>query len=318
MSLNNQLELKYNLDFLEKDLHEYRDLSLAARDILQNALRAGTCDLHIHTSSSDGSDSVGEIMETAMHNELCAFSITDYDTMAAVDNMMIIVDKMLQMGVPIPRFIRGLEISSAWNKHKQNLLAYFPLEGTGMIQSFLEDQRQRRRSRNIRMCERLQACGLPITIEELEAEGPYVVGRLHAANLLIRKGIVMTQAEAFSEWLDEGRSAYVPYDLPRLEDCIRLVRGANGVPVLSKPYKYNWLDLTDDEITDKLIYLRQIGLLGVEVVFSGMLEKDMERLAVSTKKAGLMATCGSGYSGYYRSKADMFKNGQDFSRWLLL
>lgn len=300
----------------ERLLVEYETKSLAACEVLLNELHCGTCDLHLYTAASYGTDSVGDLLKLVVEKKLYAFSITDRDTMEGVRNMLVLVEKLLKLGLPLPHFIRGMEMSSQGFGRPMELLAYFPIEGSGIMFQYLSQQRQNRQERNRKMCEKLQALGFPVTLEELEAENPHVVGRLQAANILVRKGYAMSNQEAFQLWLAKGRPAYVPYEAPAIEDCIRQVREANGVPVLSHPNHYNLLGRQDNLLEERLAYLRNHGLMGVEVVHSLLTSRQMDELSYQTRNLGLISTSGSGYSGYNKKEVQMFDNKMDFSRWI--
>lgn len=317
MPTGRPLKMDAALNLIPEDLDRNQDISLAARDVLVNELHCGTCDLHLHTTASDGSDGVGDLLKRAMDHRLHTIAVTDRDTMAGVSNMLILLEKLYKLEVKgVPNFIRGIEISTQGFDQPLDLLAYFPIEGSGPLMSFLEEQRQSRHARNREMCQRLQARGLPITIEELEAEGPHVVGRLHAANILVRKGYALTKHEAFLTWLDVGRPGYVPYVAPPIEQVIQSVRQAHGVPVLSNPSRYGWLGRSDECLMSRLAYLKDHGLLGLEVVMGGLNEAQLDESAWAARQLGLTATCGSGYIGYDRRNINMFKREMDFSRWI--
>lgn len=317
MAEGKRIELDAGLNLVPDNFDRSRDVSLAARDVLVNELHCGTCDLHMHSAASDGSDSAGELLKLAMEKGLYAISITDRDTMEGVENMLILVEKLYKLGLQIPHFIRGIEISTEGFGQKLDLLAYFPIEGSRPVMGFLDEQRRKRRARNEQMCANLQECGLQITLKELEAEGAFIVGRLHAANILVRKGYAMTRHEAFMIWLDEGRPGYVPYTAPPIEQVIASVRSAHGVPILSSPARYGWLGRADHLLEENLEHLIDAGLLGLEVVYGGMTEEQLDEASAVARNLGLAATAGSGYRGFNRRKIDLFSREMDFSRWIM-
>lgn len=316
LSVGKKLQLDVHLNLVPEVVQHDQDLSLAACSVLQNELHCGTCDLHIHSAASDGTDSAGDILKKAMENRLYAIALTDRDTMEGVRKMLVLVEKLYKLGVEIPHFIRGLEITTRGFDQPIDILGYFPIQGSKPVEGFLEEQRQSRRERNRQMCDALQACGLPVTLRELEAEGAFVVGRIHAANILVRKGFAMTIKEAFDTWLDVGKPAFVPYTAPSVETVLASIRQANGVPVLASPLRYGWLSRQDNMLEERLSYLQSHGLLGVEVVYSGMNEAQLDEMGAVAANLRLLATSGSGYKGFTKRDVRMFDRSMDFSRWI--
>lgn len=317
MATGKKLSVDAEMNLVPSGLQPQDDPSLVAREVLVNEMHCGTCDLHLQSAAANGTDSASELLKMSMENGLYAISITDRETMEGVKSMLFLVDKLMKMGVEVPHFIRGIEITARCFDQTVDILAYFPLEGSEPVLQFLEQQRQNRRNRNLLMCEKLQECGLPVTIEELEHEGAYIVGRMHAANILVRKGLALTRAEAFHQWLDVDKPCYVPYDASPIEVVIKSVREARGVPVLSSPFRYGWLDtLTHYEIESRVAQLQEMGLLGIETVYSRMNELQLDTVAAIARNLKLLATTGSGYMGYNNRDVKMFRHDQDFSRWI--
>ena len=76
-------------------------------------------DLHIHTKCSDGIFTPEEIVEKAKNAGLKAFSITDHDSVSAIDKAKPLAD---QYGI---EFINGVEMSSTFQGHDIHILGYF-------------------------------------------------------------------------------------------------------------------------------------------------------------------------------------------------
>lgn len=304
--------------------------SLQALDLLQNELYSGTCDLHIHTLASDGTETCSYIMQKVIQHKLRAFSITDSDTMDGIDEMEVIVSKLLKLGIKVPNFIRGIQLSLALHpstfsqepieghldEERLRILAYFPLGYGEELNHYLESQRQKREARNREICQRLQDLGMAIRYEEVLATGSYILGRSHIASVLARKGYATNKLDALHLWLMQGKEAYVPYQSPSVEEGLQVIREAGGVPVISFVSLYKWLNMPWDVQKKRCAYLKEKGMLGLQAVHGHAKEKDIIHLIQLAKELGLTVFSGSGYRGYNDSAVDIFRSEMDFSRFI--
>lgn len=307
-------QLNLVLDGVEENLE--KEKSLQALDLMKNELYSGTCDLHILTAASNGSDSVGAIITKVLQHGLHAFAITDKDSMEGVESMEIIVDKLLKMGIAVPHFIRGIELTLDYQGQNIPLLAYFPKGYGEQLPAFLESQRKQRETRNQEICKRLNDLGIPISYQEVQKTSSYVLGRTHFAKVLSRQGYAATPYEAYKQWLDEGRAAFVPSNVPSVEEGIKVVREAGGVPVLGFKAIKPWLDKGFEYVCEQFIYLKGQGLLGVQPVHGHAHEYEINYIIAAAKQVGLDLFSGSGYKGYHDLNIDMFRKEMDFSRFI--
>lgn len=311
-----RVDQQLNLVLEEKNETVKEEKSLQALALMKNELYSGTCDLHILTAASNGSDSVGEIMTKVLQHGLHAFAITDKDSMEGVEAMEVIVEKLLKLGIQVPHFIRGIELTLNYLNQNVPLLAYFPMGYGEELLSFLESQRTQREQRNLEICQRLNDLGIRISYQEVQKTSTYVVGRTHFAKVLSRHGYAATPYEAYRQWLDEGKAAFVPFDVPPLEEGIQVVRQAGGVPVLSFKAIKPWLEKGYDYVCQQFAYLKTQGLLGVQPVHGHANEYEMNYIIAAAKQEGLDLFSGSGYKGYHDLEIDMFRKEMDFSRFI--
>ena len=291
--------------------------SARAAEYLSTVVAAGACDLHMHSMCSDGSESAAQLIERAMRNGLKTISLTDHDNFKGVREIKIIESKLRQLGVKTPVIIPGIEVSTQGLNQELHLLAYFPFGGYEAIQSIVEQSQISRDERNRKMCAVLTENGLPISYEELRAEGGSIVGRVHMANILVRKGYAGSTDEAFHSWLSSSAPYYVRREIADVEDVIVSILEAGGVPVLAHPALYGWTGRDDDDsLYNSLKYLKDKGLIGVETVSGQHTWLQRKELATVTRELGLLATCGSDYHGTNKVNVQMFTAEQDFSEFL--
>lgn len=283
--------------------------------LIANAVAGGCCDLHIHTHASDGSESAASIVQRVIENNLRCFSVTDHDSIEGVIDVLRVLKKLKGIGMTCPCFIPGIELSIEEGR-EIHILGYFPFGGYEKISEFILAQQQSRHNRNIKMCELLTKEGMPVSIEELKAQGTTVVGKLHAAHILMRKGYVGSVKEAFDNWIGYNKPCYAKRIKPTAKDAIKAITDAGGVSVLAHPYLYGWTSGTSsisDVLLSKLQALKNVGLLGVEAFHGEATAAQSLETLGSAVTLGLIPTVGSDYHGLNKPGLRMYSYGNVFS-----
>jgi 3',5'-nucleoside bisphosphate phosphatase len=259
-------------------------------------------DLHSHTNESDGSLAPEELVRLAERNDLDALAITDHDTFSGYEK-----------AAPFARaagldLLRGIELNSRLKfgseaERSVHLLAYFPhRDPSEQFVAFLEEQRTERRKRNVRLANRLQERGVGVTVEEVEARGRSLAGRVHFARILVDKGYAVDSSEAFRRYLGEDAPTYVHRESHTIQEAIRIVRGGGGIPVLAHPVR---ISLARDGERRLFVYLKDAGLMGLEIYHSEhppALQAHYRQLA---EELDLLPTGGSDFHGGPKPDIDL-------------
>ncbi len=247
-------------------------------------------DLHSHSTASDGTWKAEAVVQKAAEIGMTALALTDHDTTAALPE---VTEAGRRYGVEI---IPGIEISARFDlKGTLHILGYFIQAEDAGLQKGLADFRAARDLRNPRIIEKLRACGIDITYEEVLAKANgAVVGRPHIASVMVDKGVVRTNDDAFVHYLKRGGKAYVEKDTLPPEHAIDLIRNAGGVAVLAHP---SYLFLKAKEEDAFFERLAAAGLGGVETYYSSHNEEDTRHYLEMAKRYDLVATGGSDFHG---------------------
>jgi len=253
----------------------------------------GTIDLHAHTTHSDGSASPDELIALAASKKARAIAITDHDTVSAIDDARATAERF---GI---EFVSGIEISAEHSPGTMHILGYCIDEKSTALAAKLDELRQARELRNPQIANRLQSLGFDIRYDEvLKVAGNQIVGRPHFARLMIEKGYVASMQEAFDRYLKKDADAYVEKARLSPRESIALIHAAGGVAVLAHPYQ---LKLSSYEDVDRLVgELAELGLDGVEAVYSRHNADEREGYAKVAAQNGLLVTGGSDYHGTYK------------------
>lgn len=252
-------------------------------------------DLHIHTTASDGVYSPEEIMNMASDLDLEAVSITDHDTMEGVKALD---NKDLNN---FPELLTGVEISTTPPgefdlEDSLHLLGYRVDIYDARLNKELELLRQARKNRNPDIIKKLNTSGVDITEESLaEFSGDVQIGRAHIGRYLFEKGYVQNIEEAFNRFIGKGKPAYVSkYKIP-VEDAVKAVKAAGGVPVLAHP---GLLKKNHQEYAFIFESLKDAGLEGIEVYYPSHNESMRSFFRNECHRLGLIPTGGSDFHGY--------------------
>ncbi len=247
-------------------------------------------DLHTHTIASDGSYAPAELVRMAAEAGLAAVAITDHDTVAGNAEA---VEAGPACGVEV---VPGVEISVNHGGPSYHMLGYFIDYEHEPLLSNLEAIRGFRDDRNEKIVAKLNEFGMPVTLEEIEAEARgESVGRPHVAAVLLRKGYVADNQEAFDCYLAKGKPAYIDRDRLSAAGGIDLIRGAGGVAVFAHPGIYKWDD--PDDLRRTVAELTGMGIVGLEAFYSDHTPEDEQRITALADEFGLVVTGGSDFHG---------------------
>lgn len=283
----------------------------AARPHRYNLRLTMRCDLHLHSTASDGTDAPHDLPRLARDAGLSAMALTDHDTtaglpaaaqaaaahdLAFVPGIELSADPLLDRAAARaqpPRRLGTLHILGYFIRHDDEQLA--------TVQQWL---REARAQRNPEMIDRLNALGMKLDYEEVIAlaggpadgeDGDTIIGRLHIAELLVRKGYVKSKHDAFRHYLGEGAKAYVRKDRLSAEKAIEAIHHAGGLALLAHPVQ---LGLPDHDALEHVVArLRDLGLDGIETHHSDHRPRDVERFTALAQRFELLTCGGSDYHG---------------------
>ena len=247
-------------------------------------------DLHTHTLASDGSDTPAAVVQQAAALGLRAVAVTDHDTFAGLPEALAAGQRC---GIEV---VPGVELSTVWGGEEVHLLGYFMDTGNAALRALMTRATDERNARNETMVQRLHDAGYPITMDDLHAAfpGQTVLGRPHIAALLVQRGCIPSVSDGMRGLLGRGKAFYVPrYNIP-LEDSIRALRAAGGVPVVAHIFKYRF---DDAQRAAMLAAAADAGALGVEVRYTTYTPEQTEIAQALAARFGLAPSGGSDYHG---------------------
>lgn len=254
-----------------------------------------TIDLHTHSTFSDSTFTPLQLVKYAEEKGLKAFAITDHDTTEGIKEA-----KSIETNVEV---ISGVEISTRYDKKEIHIVGLYVNENDADLNKQLKYYREKRVTRNFEILEKLNSLGVDITIDDVkESCTGDVISRAHIAKALVSKGFVGSYTEAFDRYLGDNKCAYVPRETLNYEESMELITKAGGVPVLAHPLLYK---MSDTNLENMMVKLRQKGLKAVEVYYSTHSNSDTQHVMAMANRVGLIYSGGSDFHGATKPKIDM-------------
>lgn len=266
-------------------------------------------DLHCHTNASDGDLPPVELWKRAADNNIDQLAITDHDTISGVSALIKYLshsddspgtEAELKNG---PSVVPGVEITALAGDVVVHILGlWIDIEEPALL-SLLDSQRQARSLRAQQISERLEAAGLPSTLEGAKAlaDGS-VLGRPHFARYLTNIGAVKDENHAFKQWLGRGKIGDVGISWPSQSKVIQAIHHAGGIAVLAHPSKY--LD-GYNKCVSLCEGFKADGGDALEVVSGAQLPKVTKDLARIAQRLGLAASTGSDFHSPAQTWCDL-------------
>ena len=241
----------------------------------------------MHTTASDGRLTPVELLARAAAAGLTTISVTDHDTVAAIDE---VTAAGQQSGI---RVIPGIEITSIDDGRDVHLLGYlFDIE-SAQLAELLVSQRALRIARVREIAARLAALNMFVDVEHVlrsaAARPGSSVGRPQLARELVRSGYVESVQQAFDQWLATGRPAFVPRTGPSPAKVIETIHAAGGVASFAHP----GVTKRDDLIAP----LIDRGLDAIEVFHSDHTPEDLTVYRGMAIRLNALITGGSDFHG---------------------
>ncbi|MCR5747206.1 MAG: PHP domain-containing protein [Lachnospiraceae bacterium] len=247
-------------------------------------------DMHMHSTASDGTDNIKELLEKVREAGITVFSVTDHDT----------IDGSLEMERIVPddmEFIKGIEFSSITEAGKCHILAYDYDENDKLFQSMLEEGFTRRRNKMERRIAFLDSeFGIRLTEDELShLRQMKSGGKPHLGNLLVAKGYAADKNAAIEKYLDPCKTESDRLDGSKV---IKAILSSGGIPVWAHPFGGSEEKAVSIPTFEKqLRILMKAGLKGLECHYSKYTDEQVEYLTHSADINGLYISGGSDYHG---------------------
>jgi S-adenosylmethionine:tRNA ribosyltransferase-isomerase len=257
----------------------------------------GQVDLHVHSTSSDGTYTPTELVNYAIEKGLDAFALTDHDTVDGIDEAL-----AAATGKPI-RVIPGIEYSTRYLDRDVHIVGLFIDYQSPDFRAYLDQFMKSRTARNHKLCANLQNAGIDISYDALLEMFPHsVITRAHYAKFLLAHGYVKSHTEAFNRYLGDCTPYFVPRENITPKEVIEVTRKAGGVPILAHPTLYK---LGKEQLDILVSTLTEQGLMGIECIYSTYTPAEERQIKALAEKYHLLPSGGSDFHGATKPGLDL-------------
>jgi len=247
-------------------------------------------DLHTHSTYSDGTDKPSELINKALAAGITVIGLTDHDSISGWQE----ATASLRPGISL---VPGAEIScQTTDGISVHILGLLFDSSNSELMNTLEKTRENRHGRMEKIIARINEAGIDITMNDVLAQlsDGATLGRPHLADALVKKGVVASRDEAFTQMLHNNSKYYVSHYSPTPEDAIALIKAAGGVSVIAHPMASHRGRTISLETFGSLI---DSGLDGIEVDHRDHSPDEKKQLIALANGSNLVMTGASDYHG---------------------
>lgn len=251
-------------------------------------------DLHVHSSYSDGSDSIPELVAQLERAGVDVFALTDHDTIEGCVEMSKAVSNKIM-------FIPSVELTCRAGEIKCHILGYNCNPQNKTLTDLIEKGKVLRKKKlETRINYLKEVWNIELTPKELEwLYSRRSVVKTHLANILVNRWLADDNVSAMKKYLDGCKSGDTRFTG---EEGIEAIVAAGGTPVWAHPLGGEGeKHLSKEEFLPKLEFMKQVGIKGLECYYSRYNFDEINFLVECANKNGLLISGGSDYHGTNKS-----------------
>lgn len=264
-------------------------------------------DLHIHSTYSDGTENVLEILKKAQELKLDTISITDHETCDAYKELRKINIKEFYSG----EIITGIELKSHYKDKIIDILGYnidYTKMNTYLKECYKEVSREKIQEKQLEEFYRYgNEYGLILKpIKELEWDkkkdwGSMVFYRelkAHEENKLKVPEDLWESVKNFKRnyYHIKGKMFYTNMSnyYPNLDKILEIIHNSGGIAFVAHIHEYSWME---DKILELNEIIKDFNIDGIECYYSNFTEDQISELIDYCHKNNLLISGGSDYHG---------------------
>ena len=248
------------------------------------------CDLHTHSTFSDGTLTPSRLLAAAHSAGLRAIALTDHNTVAGLPAFLEAAGEYSVEAIP------GAEFSTDYRGTELHILALFIRpEHYDAVTARMEELVKAKDRCNRALVEALNRAGLELDYDAIKASTPK--GQLNRAVIgarIAEAGYADSVQDAFDRYLSVKRGFYHPPERPEVLAVIRFIKSIGAVAVLAHPF----LNLkTEDQLRGFLTEAVPAGLDAMETAYP-LFGPEITRLAGKIAgEFGILPSGGSDFHG---------------------
>lgn len=256
-------------------------------------------DLHCHTTISDGSLGISDVIRQADRNDVRCLAITDHDSLASLSRSAVLGKRYNVTVIPAVEF----SAFDGSRGRKVHILCYMPakpdrLEGLCLRTSTGRMELGKRMA--VKVLDKY-----PITLESIlrYSAGSKAIYKCHIMHALMDYGYTTELYGDVYDSIFDAKEGICAEEVaaeadfyPDVRFVTTLIRASGGISVMAHPKVYDSLDLLEELAAEGVID-------GVEVWHQSADEGCRRQLQAIADAHGLLTTGGSDFHGFYNHYA---------------
>lgn len=245
------------------------------------------CDLHSHSTISDGTLTPTELILRAHEKGVKVFALTDHDATEGLKEAAFAAE---QVGL---NFVSGIELSVTWSHQTVHIVGLGINPDDENLNNGLKALREFRIGRGEEIARKLEKAKFENPLEGAKkfANGE-ILSRTHFARYIVEQGRAKDIRQVFKRFLVRGKPGYVAGKWASLEDALSWIIGAGGIAVIAHPARYKF---SATRLRQLIAEFKELGGLGFEAI-SGSHSPDEElRMAQLASQFELFVSKGSDF-----------------------
>ena len=247
------------------------------------------CDLHVHSTYSDGTLTPEQLVRLAQELQISAVALCDHNTVAGLPEFLEAARSSTVQAIP------GIEFSTDYHGEELHILGLFiDAQHYETVTWQVEQMLQRKEQSNLDLVAGLKTAGIDLDYDSIKAGVPGgMVNRAVIAAEMVKLGYCASVKEAFSNWLSKKHGFYHPPCRLDALETIRFVKSIGAVAVLAHPF----LNLDEQRLRGFLPEAVDSGLDAMEIYYPKF-SADQSLLAGRiAQEFGLLPSGGSDFHG---------------------
>ena len=245
-------------------------------------------DMHVHSTYSDGAESVENLIKKAKENNVDFLSITDHDIIIPSNEIL------SESNIVI---VKGIELSTKYNFLNQNiyihLLGYDYDSNNKELNEELSRMKEVLKRGHIETLDKISCkkIDVPSYIKEQVDLNNYMLIDEQIRRLLIKNNYSFSRAQDIAKEIQKYNSEYPSYEID-IKKAIKLIIDSGGIAIIAHPNK---IKISKQNIFKLIASLKKIGLVGIESCHSSFTKDDFIFYKEIAKKLNLLESVGSDF-----------------------
>ncbi|MCW9031936.1 MAG: PHP domain-containing protein [Gammaproteobacteria bacterium] len=245
------------------------------------------CDLHSHSTVSDGTLTPTELVVRAHDNGVEMFALTDHDATEGLHEAAQAAEKV---GLP---FVPGIELSVTWSHQTIHIVGLGINRDDVALNQGLKGLREFREERGAKIAHKLEKAGF---VDALEGAKKYsngeILSRTHFAQYIVEQGKAKDVRQVFKRYLVNGKPGYVAGQWASLEEALAWIHGAGGIAVIAHPARYK---ISATRLRQLISEFKELGGLGFEAISGSHSPDEEQRMTQLANQFELFISKGSDF-----------------------